>query len=174
MASIRVSVKAVHIAACAIVPDIGEGFASSHPEGKDPVELAIADIAGQSVNLDSDVPDGEMATIGDGRTVLVNNLPDEVTIWIDRYYKGQPVAPFDFSIEIDDWLTDLIRDDRPYLTLREAASRLNVKPSTLRQQAQDEWNGRTGPSARARRLGVVKLGRDWFVSRRAVEREAAR
>ena len=83
---------------------------------------------------------------------------------------GQPVGRA-FDIEIDHWLVDLIRDERPLLTLREAAARLGVKASTLRQQAQDEWNGRPGPTARARRLGVTKLGRDWFVDRVAVERE---
>jgi hypothetical protein len=106
--SIHVEVTAEHIAACAVVPDIGDGFKSTHPESKDPVELAIAAVAGQSVMCDSDAPDGEMATIGDGRTVLVNNLPSEVTGWIDRYYRGEAVEPFSFEIVIEDWLVALV------------------------------------------------------------------
>lgn len=171
---VRVPVTAAHIAACATVPDVGDGFRSSHPDSKDPIELAIADVTGQSVMCDSDLPDGEMATIGDKLNVLVANLPDKVSGWIDRYYRGQAVEPFEFDLEIESWLVDLVRDARPYLTLREAAVRLGVKPSTLRQQAQHEWNSYPGPSARARRIGVVKLGRDWFVDRVAVEREVAR
>lgn len=170
MSAIRVEVTAEDIAACAVVPNIGDGFKSTHPEGKDPVELAIGRVTGQGVGCDQDETT-DMATIGTGSTILVVNLPPEQFAWIDRYYKGEPVEPFGFDIEIESWLVDLVRDDRPLLTLAEAAPLLGVTPGTLRQQAQREWNGRPA-TPRARRLGVVKLGRDWFVDRVAVEREA--
>lgn len=110
MTAIRVEVTAEHIAAAGPVPDPMVVGADFLPEGhRDPVELAIAEVTGQSVGCDSDVPDGEMATIGDGRTVLVQNLPAEVSPWIERYYKGQTVEPFEFDMEIEDWLVDLIR-----------------------------------------------------------------
>lgn len=107
MSAIRIAVTAEHIAACALVPDVGDGFKTSHPDQLDPVELAIAEATGQAVICDQDV-ETEMATIGSGHNVLVVDLPPEQAEWIDRYYKGEPVEPFDFDIEIEDWLARLI------------------------------------------------------------------
>lgn len=105
--AIRVNVTAEHIAAAGRVPDIGDGFKSSHPEGKDPVELAIADAAGESVICDQD-EDLEMATIGQGANTLVVTLPAGQMAWIDRWYRGQPVEPFSFDFELEDWLVALV------------------------------------------------------------------
>lgn len=178
MTAIHVEVTADDIAAAPRGPAVGDGWESLHPQHMDPVEVAITRATGRETRCDSDGPDDEIATIGAAgtfaRNVLVASTAPTVAPWVERYYKGEPVEPFSFDIEIEGWLVDLVRDPHPLLTLREAASLLGVQPATLRQQAQDEWAGTPGPSARARRLGVVKLGRDWFVDRVAVEREAAR
>lgn len=112
MRTFRVEVTAEHIAACALVPDVGEGFKSSHPEHKDPVELAMAQLLGKPVACDQD-EDTEMATIGDGANVLVASLPREQAAWIDRFYRGEPVEPFGFDVEIEDWLVDLVTKAAP-------------------------------------------------------------
>lgn len=108
--SIHVEVTADDIAAAARIPDVGDGFKSAHPESKDPVELAIARVAGRDACLDSDGPDDdEIATIGDGRTVLVVSTAPTVGPWIERYYRGEIVEPFAFDIEVEDWLVKLLR-----------------------------------------------------------------
>jgi hypothetical protein len=94
---VRIVVTAEDIAAA--------GFRSSHPDDKDPVELAIARLTGESVMCDQDGPDQEIATIGQGGTTLVVELPREQAAWIDRYYRGETVEPFEFEIEIEEWLT---------------------------------------------------------------------
>lgn len=177
MVSIHVAVTAEHIAAAG----------DWRMKWAEPLEAAIAELTGQYVDIDGGDADGQcIATIGQGEWTVVVDLPKEANDWLARRWGDAPSGfaspetledrgePFEFDLPIADWVVDLIRDPRPWLTLREAAARLGVKPSTLRQQAQDEWNGSPGPSARARRLGVVKLGRDWFVDRVAVEREVAR
>jgi hypothetical protein len=111
VSAIRIVVTAEHIAAAALVPDIGEGFKSTHPDGKDPVELAIEAAIGQAAMLDSDGPGEEIATIGAGRTTLVVSLPPEVAPWIDNYYRGSEVKPFEFDIALDDWLVRLVAGD---------------------------------------------------------------
>lgn len=118
MTAIRVSVTVDDIIACALVPDIGEGFKSTHPDGKDPVELAIARATGQDAMCDGgDSSDGpEIATIGpdSGANTIVVELPPEQAAWIDRYYKGEPVEPFTFDIALDDWLVALfVRSTAP-------------------------------------------------------------
>lgn len=138
-----------------------------------PVEQALARLTGENVDIDGGDGTVCVATIGQGTWSVVVDLPVEVNRFLDMRWNGEGDGePFEFDIAIDDWLVDLIRDDRPLLTLREAADLLGVKAVTLREGAQAERNGRDGPSPRLRRLGVVKLGRDWFVDRAAVEREA--
>lgn len=113
MTAVRVEVTAEIIAAAARVADVGEGWTSSAPEHKDPVELAIQEATGQPVTCDSD--DGpergmfdEMATIGSGQTVIVVNLGADVARFIDRYYRGESVEPFSFDIALEDWLVGLV------------------------------------------------------------------
>ena len=172
MTAIHVQVTAEDIAAAAVVPDGGGDFQSSHPGGKDPVELAIGRVTGQDAMCDEDGPGTEIATIGQGTTTIVVSLPPEIAPWIERYYRGKPVEPFAFDIKIEDWLVALIRDGRPYLTLREAAAMLGVTAANLRQLiGRDASEGEASP--RAHRLRPVRLGRDWFVERSAVEAEVA-
>jgi hypothetical protein len=62
----------------------------------------------------------------------------------------------------------------PFVTLKEAAAALGVKPDTLRHACQDD-HGRAGEmAALARRLKAQKPGRDWIVDRDALEAEVAR
>lgn len=86
-----------------------DNIAAATRVSKDPVELAIARLTGHDVSLDSDGPDAdEIATIGDGRTVLVVSTAPTVGPWIERYYRGESVEPFAFDIEIEDWLVALV------------------------------------------------------------------
>lgn len=167
--AIHVSVTAEDIAAGAN-PDATEAH---NRFWATPVEEALARLTGENVDIDGGDGTGCIATIGQGTWTVVVDLPPEVNRFLDARWNGEGDGePFAFDLAVDAWLVDLIRDDRPLLTLAEAAPLLFVTPGTLRQQAQREWNGRLGPTPRARRLGVVKLGRDWFVDRVAVEREA--
>lgn len=138
-----------------------------------PVEGALARLTGENVDVDGGDGTVYIATIGQGAWTVVVDLPAEANRFLNaRWYGEGDGEPFEFDLVVDGWLVDLVRDEQPLLTLREAAARLGVKPATLRQQAQGERNGFEGPSPRARRLRARKLGRDWFVDRVAVEREA--
>jgi len=100
--SIRIQVTAEDCAAAVDYVDPG-----------DPIELAIARVAGVGCNVDRDVPDGYMATIGPegpGSTLVVN-LPAEVDARLDAWWDhGKRIAePFDFALELDDWLVDFFR-----------------------------------------------------------------
>jgi hypothetical protein len=80
---------------------------------KDPVEFAIARVAGVDVSVDRDVPDGYMAAIGNkgrGSTVVVN-LPPAANAYLDEWWdRGDLIPdPISFDIELDTWLTDLVR-----------------------------------------------------------------
>lgn len=140
----------------------------------DPVIEALAELTGEDVMVDSDGDLGAIATIGQGAWTIVIDLPAAATTWLNRRYDhDERGEPFDFEIEIPTWVSDLVRDDRPFLTLRQAAAILHVSPVTLRQLAgRDASEDENSP--RARRLRPVKLGRDWFVDRLAVEAEARR
>lgn len=113
MASLHVSVTAEHIEAAGPVlsPEGTErALTASH---RDPVERAIGEITGQDVSCDGDtledgLPQHEIATIGQGATTLVVNLPPEEHDWIVRYFAGEPVEPFEFDLEIEPWLVALI------------------------------------------------------------------
>lgn len=114
MSMIRVEITAEDIAACALVPDVGDGFKSTHPDALDPVEVAIARVTGQYTVCDGgDEVDGpELATIGargrSARNTLIVSLPPEQAGWIERYYRGEAVEPFALDIEIEDWLVALV------------------------------------------------------------------
>lgn len=105
MTAIRIHVTAEHIAAAGAPPADDE---VRPPDWKDPVERAIAEATGQDVGCDQD-DKIEIATIGSGPTTVVVSLPIEQARWIDSYYRREPVEPFDFDIEIEDWLTALLR-----------------------------------------------------------------
>lgn len=110
MTAIRIAVTAEHIAAAGpIPPDDGQLPA----DYQDPVARAIGEVTGQDVECDGDTleagkPQHEIATIGAGSTTLVVDLPPEEHDWIVRYFNGEQVEPFEFSIEIEDWLVDLL------------------------------------------------------------------
>lgn len=175
MTAVRIQVTAEDIAACAIEPGVAEGFKSTHPEGKDPVELAIARVAGVETMCDEDRPGQEMATIGQGANTLVANLPPEVSPWIDRYYKGQAVEPFDFDIEIEDWLHAFLATPADMVTLAEASRALKtISANSLRTAARNQRDGLASETALAGRLGMVRIGRDWFIPRHRLLAEVAR
>jgi hypothetical protein len=109
MSAITVTVTAEHITAAGPPPDptiVGGAFL---PQGhRDPVERAIAELAGVDVSCDEDEPGREMATIGQHGNTLVLSLPPAQAVWIDRYYRGEAVEPFAFCIEIEAWLVTLL------------------------------------------------------------------
>lgn len=107
VSAIRVEVTAEHIAACPRLPETGDGYRSGHPDHYDPVELALTQITGCEVRCDQD-EDTEMATIGNGVNVLVLSLPIVQARWIDRWYRGDPIEPFAFDVEIEDWLVAMV------------------------------------------------------------------
>lgn len=145
-----------------------------NPYWATPVERALSRLTGQEVSVDADGPPDAIATIGQGEWTLVVSLPSAAAEWLDdRWARDTEGDPLSFDILVPDWILDLIRDDRPLLTLREAGEILGVKAATLRQLAGREASD-DERSPRARRLKAVKLGRDWFVDRVAVEAEAAR
>jgi hypothetical protein len=107
VSAIFVEVTAEHIAAAG-QPPADDVFVPIDAL-TDPVERAIAALTGQKVICDEDEPEGhEIATIGQGATTLVVDLPPEQFEWINRWYARQPVEPFTFRIEIERWLVDLI------------------------------------------------------------------
>lgn len=109
MRTIHVAVTAEHIAAAGPVPNDDGPLPPGH---RDPVERAIAELTGQDVQCDEDEPGLEMATIGQGSTTLVVNLPPEESEWQARYFAGEAVEPFEFDIEIEDWLFQLLERAR--------------------------------------------------------------
>lgn len=153
---------------------LGRNPGESHnPYWATPIERALARVSGQDVEVDSDGADA-VATIGQGDWTIVVSLPPTVVDWLDdRWNNDIEGVPIRFDVPVPDWIIDLIRDDRPLLTLAEAGEMLGVKPATLRELAGREASEYES-SPRARRLHTIKLGRDWFVDRVATEREAAR
>lgn len=81
----------------------------------DPIERALARVFGRHASVDGDASDPahDIATIGDGQTVLVLDLPPATYDWSERYYGEQRVEPFGFDLEIEDWLVDLVRSSAP-------------------------------------------------------------
>jgi hypothetical protein len=106
MTAVRVAVTAGHIAAAGPPPGPD---ATTEITDSDPVERAIADVTGQKVICDQDSDTIEIATIGQGQTILIVELPPEQKAWIDSWYAGEPVEPFEFDIQLETWLTDFVR-----------------------------------------------------------------
>ncbi len=77
----------------------------------DPLERALTRVLGQPTSVDGDAsaPAHDVATIGQGQTVLVVDLPPETYAWSERYYGDLPVEPFGFDLEIEGWLVNLVR-----------------------------------------------------------------
>jgi hypothetical protein len=96
--SFRVAVTAEHIAA-------GVRPKKYRPGWRDPVELALAEFTGQDVDTDGTPA---IATIGQGAWTLVIDLPPFVGGWLDLVYAGKPVEPFEFEIEIPEWIHALV------------------------------------------------------------------
>lgn len=175
MTAIRVAVTAEDIAAGAKPGDPSDpNWHETHNRfWAVPVEEAIARLTGEQTSVDGDGDLGNVVTIGQGAWTLVIDLPDEVNRFLDARWNGEGGGePFVFALEVPAWVVALVADERPYLTLRQAGAMLGVKAATLRQlacriAADDE------DSPQARRLKAVKLGRDWFVDRGAVEAEVA-
>lgn len=115
MTAIRIQVTAEDIAACPLLPDVGGGWRIAREDQRDPVEVAIARVTGQVVTCDEDFDPNDpaavhtqLATIGNGSSVLVTEIGAETLDWTDRYYRGEAVEPFAFDLEIEDWLVALI------------------------------------------------------------------
>jgi hypothetical protein len=77
-----------------------------------PVKRALEAFIGVSVDVDRDMPDGYMATIGEHRgdaTVLVTNLDVNAEAFLDaRFDRNQPGEPFFFEITLPEWLCALV------------------------------------------------------------------
>lgn len=102
MATIRVEVTAAHIA------EAGDERA----EWATPVVLAIAELAGVSVEIDGNGDLGCIATIGSRESsTLVVELPSELNAWLDNRWLPEdrvPSEPIAFDLVIDDWLVALV------------------------------------------------------------------
>ena len=117
MASIRVEVRAAHIAEAG--PDHG-GWAF-------PVEAAIAELVGvrvAAIDIDGD-QSGYSATIGThGATTLVVELPEVADDWLDARWESderiRASVPFAFDLYLDDWLVALVA--KAATTLEQAAA----------------------------------------------------
>lgn len=161
MSVILVEVTGDHIATSP-PPTTSNGWAA-------PVEAALSDVFGQSVDVDGGDGFGCVAAIGQGAWTLVIDLPDDASDWLNRRWEGEgPGAPLAFEIEVPRWI-EVLFGPRELLTLREAAEMMGIKAATLRQEILAEVDH--GGSPKARRLGAVKRGRDWFLSRAAVAAE---
>jgi hypothetical protein len=107
MTAIHVEVTAEDVVAAEAwpkPPEIRTGW-------KSPVELALGRLTGVDVDVDGD-EESWHATIGtmEGSTLVVD-LPEVAKERLDFYYAhaGALLDPFAFDIELDTWLTDLIR-----------------------------------------------------------------
>lgn len=174
MTAIRVEVTAEQIAAAG---DHRMAWAS-------PVEDAISALTGQEVSIDGGGPDGPcVATIDQGATTLVVDLPPDASAWLDARWE-QPVnsadvldelgEPFGFDLFLDDWLVALIPPVE-WVTLTEASRALKtIKPQGLRTAAQNRRDGSASETALAARLGMRRFGRDWLIPRDRLDAEVAR
>ncbi len=116
MSAIRVEVTAEHVGQAGPWPKPPKGTtledgAAWYPTGwRSPVELAIAARAGVDADVDGD-DDGWHATIGtmESSTLFVD-LPDAVAERLNAYYAqdGSSMEPFEFDIELDDWIVALV------------------------------------------------------------------
>lgn len=103
MARIPIAVSAEHIA------DANRGIAS--PNTKEPLARAIAAVIGLPVGevmLDGDGEDRAIVTLGQDRTTLVQELPADAGAWYWRWWNLDDVEPFQFDLELEDWLVALI------------------------------------------------------------------
>lgn len=104
MTAIRIQVTAAHIALA------GPRSEAEMTGWRSPVELAIAAAAGVDVDVDGD-DHGWHATIGtrEGATLVVD-LPEAVSERLDASWAhGIDMEPFEFALELDDWLVDFFR-----------------------------------------------------------------
>ena len=103
MKTLRVQVTAEDIAA-----------ADNHPGAHWwawPVQTALEGVIGADVDIDRDVPEGYMATIGaqDETATLVLTLDVNVEAFLDaRYERDIPGEPFFFELSLPDWLCALV------------------------------------------------------------------
>lgn len=109
MTAIRIQVTAEDVAV-GPWPRVVDG---PWPQGwNSPVELAIARAAGVDVDVDGDDDEwhATIGTRGPGST-LVLSLPAEVNDRLTAYFLGKPplLEPFEFRLELDDWLVDFFR-----------------------------------------------------------------
>lgn len=107
MTAIRIAVTAEHIATAGPWP---RTTSTTFPQGwQNPVELAIAERAGVDVDVDGD-KDEWHATIGyTAATTLVVDLPGAKD-QLDAYWEGAEMEPFEFTIELDDWLVGMVHE----------------------------------------------------------------
>lgn len=76
-----------------------------------PVKRALEGLIGESVDIDHDLPQGYMATVGpsDDQAVLVLSLDASAEAWLDaRWDRGQAGEPFFFELSLPDWLVALV------------------------------------------------------------------
>jgi hypothetical protein len=105
--AVRVAVTAEHIAEAGAWPMPPAPF----PRGwLNPVEIAIAARAGVAVDVSGDGAANWIATIGTGRSVLVVDLPEDANTALNRLWNGEPMSPFEFSIELDHWLVGMVHE----------------------------------------------------------------
>jgi hypothetical protein len=146
MTAIRVSVTAEHIAKAGLVPSAPQG----DPEWRfpqdwsNPVDLAIAEVAGVEVEMDGGGRDEEfsawIATIGlrEGCTLVVD-LPGIVSERLDPYYAQDiPLEPFDFDIAVDDWLLRLLGIPQHYWAIEPGSKQPNAHEAEAMLAALDE------------------------------------
>jgi hypothetical protein len=85
-----------------------------------PVKRALEGLAGVDVDIDAGdgiggTESGCIATIGarDDSAALVVELPPDATAWLDARWEAinerTPGEPFEFSIELPEWLVGLVR-----------------------------------------------------------------
>lgn len=110
MTGVRISVTAEHIAKAGDWPK----STVPGPDGwKNPVELAIAERAGEGIAVDVDDDDDHwIVAIGTRQSsTLVVDLPPEAKERLDfSWAHGVPMEPFEFSIELDDWLVGMVHE----------------------------------------------------------------
>lgn len=89
---IRVSVTAEDIAAA--LSDLD----------KDPIERSLTRRFGEATEVDNELPGQMWAVVGTHPTTLIVTLPPVITDFIARWDDDQPVEPFDYEIDIGEWL----------------------------------------------------------------------